>query len=278
MTKQQIEQFLISKRGYLKKSPLETAIAIWKTSSTHIKPKTQAQLDKELALIKQVQQTLRKAEVIVESNKSNELAELYNAIIHEKTRPKRILYFDIETSPNLVFSWSVGRKINIDYDNIVQERAIICICYKWEGEKEVHSLQWDKGNDEKMIKKFAEIINSADIIVGQNSDQFDIKWLRTRCLYHGIHLKSKFQSVDTLKLAKAGFRFNSNRLDYMGKFLGLGGKNFTTFNLWKMITLENSKEAMDTMIDYCKKDVILLEEVYNKLKPFVPEKKFKVMF
>lgn len=28
------------------------------------------------------------------------------------------LFFDIETSPNIVFSWNIGRDISIDYENI----------------------------------------------------------------------------------------------------------------------------------------------------------------
>ena len=41
------------------------------------------------------------------------------------------LYLDIETSPNIGMFWESGYKKNISYDNIIKERAIICICYKW---------------------------------------------------------------------------------------------------------------------------------------------------
>ena len=56
---------------------------------------------------------------------------------------RKRLFFDIETSPNIGFFWQAGYKKNIDYSNIIKERAIICICYKWEGEKEVGYLHWD---------------------------------------------------------------------------------------------------------------------------------------
>jgi hypothetical protein len=48
------------------------------------------------------------------------------------------LFYDIETSPNIGLFWQSGYKLNIDHSNIIQERAIICICWKWEGQKEVH--------------------------------------------------------------------------------------------------------------------------------------------
>lgn len=178
------------------------------------------------------------------------------------------LYFDIETSPNLVFSWNTGYNIKIDYDNIIEERAIICICYKWEGEDKVYSLQWNKGDDKQMILDFVKIINSADEIVGHNSDNFDIKWFRTRALWHGVKALPKFKSIDTLKIARSKFRFNSNRLDYISKYLGYGGKIKTEFDLWKKIVLNNDKTAMKYMVDYCKKDVILLEKIHKKLEGF----------
>lgn len=187
------------------------------------------------------------------------------------------LFFDIETSPNLVFSWRVGNKINIDYNSIVNERAIICICWKWEGESKVYSLSWDKGNDKKMIQEFAKVMNEANEIVGHNSDNFDVKWVRTRCLKYGIPMIPDFQSIDTLKLSREGFNFNSNKLDYISKFLGIGKKNPTGFSLWRDIVLKNDAKAMKIMIGYCKNDVVLLEEVFQKLNPYVKVKSNKAV-
>lgn len=179
------------------------------------------------------------------------------------------LYFDIETSPNLVYSWNVGRKISIDYENIVKERAIICICYKWEGESTVHSLHWDsRQNDKKMLQEFIEVANTADELVGHNGDNFDIKWIRTRCAYHGIEMFPKYSTLDTLKKSRGSFRFNSNRLDYIAKYFGVGKKLKTSFNLWKGV-LSNDEVAMEKMIRYCKMDVKVLEAVYKRLSPYI---------
>jgi len=91
------------------------------------------------------------------------------------------LFFDIEVSPNIGLFWQSGYKLNIGHDSIIKERAIICICYKWENQKTVHSLKWDeKQNDKQILKQFIKIIDSADEVVGHNGDNFDIKWIRTR--------------------------------------------------------------------------------------------------
>lgn len=270
----EVKTFLLSKKGYIKKSPIITAQAIWKQSPKIDKPKTSQDLQTDLKTIKSVQQTLRTALSVPISPEDKVISSVYDKIISERKRPKKRLFFDIEVSANIVFSWSIG-EVRLSHDDIIKERSIICVCYKWEHEKEVHSLEWNKGDDSQLVKKFAKIISSADEVVTQNGDSFDIKWFRTRCLFHGVPIPPKLNSIDTLKMARAAFRFNSNKLDYMGQFMNVGKKIKTDYSLWKEITLYNSNVAMKKMVDYCKQDVLLLEKVYKNLIPFVPPKKFK---
>ena len=197
------------------------------------------------------------------------------------TKTYRIrLFFDIETSPNIGLFWEAGYKKNIDYSNIIKERAIICICYKWEGEKEVFSLNWDsKQDDKKMLEKFIEVADTATELVGHNGDKFDLAWIRTRCLFHKIPMFPKYTTIDTLKVARQKFRFNSNRLNYIADYLGIGQKIKTEYSLWKDILLKKDKIAMEKMIKYCKKDVSLLEQVFVALKGHIePKTHYGVIF
>lgn len=183
---------------------------------------------------------------------------------------RRRLFFDIETSPNIGLFWEAGYKKNIDYSNIIKERAIICICYKWEDSKDVGYLTWDsKQCDKKMLLKFIEIANSADEMVGHNGDRFDLAWIRTRCLFHRINVFPVYTTIDTLKLSRSKFKFNSNKLDYIAKYLGMGEKIKTEFGLWKAIVLNKDKEAMAKMVKYCQQDVRLLEKVYKELSTHI---------
>jgi len=180
---------------------------------------------------------------------------------------KRLIW-DIETSPDIAFTWRIGFKINIPHDNILKERAIICICYKWEDEKEVYSLEWDNGDDYELCREFLEIAKEADELVAHNGDRFDMKWLNTRCLKHGFDPSPIWTTVDTLVIAKSRFYFNSNKLDYLGSFLCGEKKIHTEFEMWKDICLDNCPKAMKLMVDYCKQDVLLLEKVWKKLQPY----------
>lgn len=179
----------------------------------------------------------------------------------------RILIYDIETSPNIGWFWRAGYKQNIQPNQILKERAVICVSYKWYGEDQVYNLNWDKDmNDKFLIEQFVDVLNEADLIVAHNGDRFDIKWLRTRALYHRIPMLPNYKQFDTLKVAKSKLYLNSNRLDYISKLLGFEGKISTTPDLWNKITILNDRDAMKTMLEYCDEDVRQLEKVYNELK------------
>lgn len=188
-------------------------------------------------------------------------------------RPIRRLFWDIETSPNVVFAWRTGYKLNIGEDNIIHERKIICIGFKWEGDPKVTVLRWDdKQDDRAMLVDFLKIADEADELVHQNGDQFDLPWFRTRCLFHGLQCMPDYKTADTLQWARRKFYFNSNKLDYIAGYLGLGRKIKTGFGLWKDIVLKNCPDAMDKMTTYCGQDVVLLEKVWGKLRLFVSPK------
>lgn len=182
------------------------------------------------------------------------------------------LYFDIEVSPNIVATWNVGHKTNVAYQDILEERAVICICWMWEGDKTVSELTWDANrNDKQMLKQFIAVANKADELVGHNGDSFDLKWLRTRCLIHGVPMFPSYVSVDTLKKARSGFRFNSNRLDYISRILNVGSKMQTEPGLWTKVC-KNDRGALARMVKYCKNDVKILKEVYKKMAPYIVNK------
>jgi len=183
------------------------------------------------------------------------------------------LVFDIETSPGIFWAWRPGYNIDLPWTNMIREPAVICISYKWVGEKKTHHLQWDETQDDKeMLETFVPIMQEADIIIGHNSDNFDIKWLRTRCIKHGIDMPPDFITVDTWKDAKKYFRFNSNGLKYIAQFLGVRQKKETPKNLWQDVVFQNSKKAMKEMLIYCDGDVEATEDVFLKMVPYVKPK------
>lgn len=163
-----------------------------------------------------------------------------------------------------MYSWRAGYKINLGYENIIKERSIICAAWKREGEKTVHSLHWDKRKDDRdLLVALTEALNKSDEIVAHFGDSFDLPWVRTRCLFHGLVFPD-YKTTDTLKWARRKFYFNSNKLDYLAKFLGVGSKLRTEDGLWRRV-MDGNKQSLATMIKYNQHDVFLLEGVWKKL-------------
>lgn len=183
------------------------------------------------------------------------------------------LFLDIETSPNKGWFWRTGFKIQISADNIIEERKIVCVGFKWAGEKRVHALHWDENmNDRSMLEALLPILNEADEIVMHNGDKFDLPWIRTRCLFHRLPMPPDHKTVDTLQWARRKFYFNSNRLDYISKYAGRKGKLKTSFKLWELVCGQNDRKKLAYMVRYCRGDVLELEAAYDVIAPYVSHK------
>jgi len=185
------------------------------------------------------------------------------------------LFWDIESLPNIGYFWQSGWRINIPPENIIQERQLCCIGYKWEGKK-AQCLTWDGKSDKQLVIDFCKIAREADELVAHNGDKFDLKWLNTRCLVHGVELPEA-KTIDTLVIARRRFRFNSNKLDYLAKYLLGEGKIHTSFDLWVDVCNGDDK-ALRKMVDYCKKDVVLLERVWQQIQKFHKPKSHQGVF
>lgn len=193
----------------------------------------------------------------------------------------RILLFDLETSPNLGYVWGKYEQDVIEYE---QEFSIICFSVKWlDGRQYTYALPDFKGykgdpyNDKDLVELLHQYISQADIIVAHNGDKFDVKKMNTRFIYHGLEPPSPYKTVDTLKEARRHFGFNSNRLDDLGNYLGVGRKvQHSGYALWKGCMTGDVK-AWRLMKKYNKQDVILLENVYKKLRPWMKHPNLNTM-
>lgn len=193
--------------------------------------------------------------------------------VFDSSRKYRRLFFDIETSYYVCRVWSLRYADHLSYENIIDERKVICIAYKYEGEESVHVLDWGvNGESEReMLEKFVSVLNDCDEAIAHNGDRFDLKVLRTRCLYYRIPMFSSYRTFDTLLKSKVYFDFASNKLDYLSRFL-LGDKKLEHegFDLWVKVIEDGDLEALERMKQYCMKDVVLLEDVYSLLSNYVP--------
>jgi uncharacterized protein YprB with RNaseH-like and TPR domain len=180
-------------------------------------------------------------------------------------KPK-ILVFDIETTPNLGYVWGKWQQDVIEYKT---EWTMLCFAYKWLGEKKTIAVGQNKFSEEILVRRLHSLFEEADIVIAHNGNSFDVKMCNAKFIEFGLDPPSFYKSIDTKLVAKRYFRFNSNKLDDLGNLLGLGRKIQTGgFQLWTGC-MAGDKKSWDLMLKYNKQDVVLLEKVYLKLRPWM---------
>jgi predicted RNA-binding Zn-ribbon protein involved in translation (DUF1610 family) len=188
----------------------------------------------------------------------------------------RILLIDIETAPIEAYCWGIWDE-NIGLNQIKKDWHLLSFAAKWLGEKEViyfdQSKRRDMSNDTHLLKRIHRLLTEAWIVVAQNGDAFDLCKIRSRMIRVGIDPPSSFRTIDTLKVAKKHFAFTSNKLAYLSDHLGCTVRKdphqeFPGFDLWKECLKRNEK-AWKVMKRYNIDDVLTLEEVYLKMRPWI---------
>lgn len=179
----------------------------------------------------------------------------------------KILLLDIETAPNLVHTWGLFNQ-NISINSIIDSGYTICWSAKWLGDKEIFSSSMLDGNDH-MLQLIHQLLDESDAVITYNGTRFDIPTLNKEFIKHGLTPPAPYKQIDLLRTARGQFRFTSNKLDYVAQFLGLGSKvKIKTQDLWKRC-MAGEPKAMKEMTLYNRHDVVLLERVYEVMKPWI---------
>ena len=179
----------------------------------------------------------------------------------------KVVTWDIETTPLVVYTWGLYGIDSISPDNIIQDRSIICIAWKELGKAAVGGACVGEMTEREVVTAFRNYVDDADVLVAHNGDKFDVKHLNAKLIQYELPPMPHINTVDTLKEVRKIAKFSSNRLDYLVKKLIGGGKQETNFALWKACMV-GDESALRKMFRYCKHDVKILEQLYVKLRPY----------
>lgn len=192
-----------------------------------------------------------------------------------KQTKAKILLYDIETSYTVGAVWGLYEQ---NVAKVLRNPYIITVAWKWLGEKTTHVISLpdfktykkDKRNDKELVAVMHKLFDEADVIIAHNGNSFDQKWTYARFLVNGMKPPSPSLYIDTKLVAKSKFRFNSNSLNNLGEYLGLGKKIDTGgIDLWVGCIEDNNANSWRLMCKYNKQDVVLLEKVYLAMKPYM---------
>ena len=191
----------------------------------------------------------------------------------------KILLFDIETALMEVYVWGLYKQ-RIPHTNIIKDKDgsekswfVLSWAAKWLFDDNVQSdivtpSESKSRNDKRILKSIWKLLDEAEIVIGHNLDRFDIRKLNARFIDNDINPPSPFRSIDTLKVARKEFAFVSYKQDFLTKHFELENKLKTEFQLW-VDCMQGDQARLDEMAKYNRHDVMGLEQVYLKLRPYI---------
>jgi DNA polymerase III epsilon subunit-like protein len=143
---------------------------------------------------------------------------------------------------------------------------------KWLDSDDMFYEENRKSNDKLIVDKLVHLLNEADMVVAHFGAKFDLPQIRGRAMVHGIDPPSPVKIIDTCKIAKREFGLPANSLEYLCDVLGCeikkgAHKKFPGFELW-LECLRNNEEAWSELKEYNIGDVLSLEQVYLKMRPW----------
>lgn len=180
----------------------------------------------------------------------------------------RILLLDVETAPNTVHVWGLWNQ-NVGINQIMASGYTMCFAAKWYGEKDVMFDSIYHSTPKIMMKRLHKLLEEADAVVHYNGTKFDIPTVNKEFILFNLKPPAPYKQIDLLKTARSVFRFPSNKLDYIARVLKLGQKpGGLTHDLW-IKCMAKEPEAWKQMMEYNINDVLLLEKVYDRMKPWI---------
>lgn len=201
----------------------------------------------------------------------NEVRKILSSYTSKKL-PK-ILILDLEMAPMRAYVWRRWKE-NISLDQTITDSFILCWSAKWLYDNNIISdfltpKEIAREDDSRITKHMWSLLNEADIVIAYNGKKADLPWLNSAFLRAGLPPTRPFFIVDPYEVIKKVFGFTSNKMDAIAGYLGIEHKLETSFELWKDC-MEGSEDAMRYMVAYNKMDVKILEEIYLKMRPWIP--------
>ena len=157
---------------------------------------------------------------------------------------------------------------------------ILSYAAKWLGKKTFVRgwIDFKRNKEYQLVKELWNLLNEADIVIGQNHRSFDIKWCNTAFIRYGLPPPSPYKTIDTKVEAKKFLYLPSYALNNIASYFGVGRKiEHEGFPLW-VKCVNGDRRAWDRMKRYNAHDVDLTEKVYLKLMPFITNHPAKAFY
>lgn len=180
---------------------------------------------------------------------------------------------DIETAPANVWTFGLFNQF-IGIDQIEDDPYILAVSIQWYGKK---TVEWyDIRDEQAMFDALFNMLDEADIVVGWNSNRFDVPWIEGELALRGYDRPSPFHKLDLMMHFRKHSRLISKKLAYVSqRFLGDTKVPHAGFRdlWWPLIspkaTEKEREAAWARMKKYGKKDTALLFPIFEEVKGWI---------
>lgn len=174
---------------------------------------------------------------------------------------KKVGHLDIESSQlNASFGMILSWAIKVDGKNkIIGDRL-----------SAKDFTQPDKlDTDRRVVKSLVATMKEFDVIVHFFGDNFDVPFIRSRCLKYGLNFPEygSINTIDVWRWVKRNMKLHSSRLEAVAEHLGVNSKTKLRPQTWIRATM-GDQVALAEVYEHNRQDVITLEKVFHILKPY----------
>lgn len=168
----------------------------------------------------------------------------------------------------MAYIWSLWDD-HVNLDRLIDEGEMISWAAKWVGEDEIFFRSVYHDSKKKMVNEVWKLLNEADVVMHFNGKRFDVPHINRQFLQAGMLPPAPYKQIDLLDTVKQQFKFVSNKLSHVSVQLGLAGKvKHDGFALW-VKCMNKDADAWEKMREYNIQDVVLLEDMYDVLRPWI---------
>jgi hypothetical protein len=151
---------------------------------------------------------------------------------------------------------------------------LVCMCILPLDSDEVitHQIEFeDERDDRRVLQEAVDHLCEFDIIIGHYITGFDLPYLNSRLIYHGLaQLQKRFIVYDTYQAARRmNLKSDRKSLAFLGDFFQLKNRKTSIYPVsWSHIDSNEEDdffEARQQIVDHCVGDVIMNRELFSML-------------
>lgn len=172
----------------------------------------------------------------------------------------RVACFDLETS-------DLCANRGILLAAVVHEQGMPPEIFR--GDKYNPHWKTKRSDDKALVEAVAHRLAQCDVLIAHNGKYFDMPFLQTRLIAHGLPVFPQRKLVDTWLIAKNKLRLASYSLKALTDLLHLEERKTELYmSVWTKAVLDGDVESLDYIVEHCEKDVACLWKVFDVLKDY----------